>query len=147
MRFMYTLLYLENELMNTLRTTIVMTKSSSFKFACFIGIITLITSVGAKVNALESAELLTAQRLAQPPLTETIPEKESNTTDTSNYQLTNSTSHLSDKNQQSGSKPQKDVSVNVDDIPLECRSYFPSKGSVSLFNYRQGMEQCRYGDD
>jgi hypothetical protein len=36
--------------------------------------------------------------------------------------------------------------VAVTDIPAECQSYFPSEGTVSLFDYQEGLERCRDGD-
>jgi hypothetical protein len=119
--------------MNTLRPTVVMTKSSSFRLVCSIGIIALMTSIGAKTNALESSESLMAQRLAQPPFTESTSQQESGTADASNNQQTNSANRSSDKQQQPDPKAQKDGTVSIDDVPLECRSYFPSAPSGNLF--------------
>lgn len=44
--------------MNTLRTTVGMTRFSSFRFVYSIGIIVLLASVGAKANAFELSDLL-----------------------------------------------------------------------------------------
>lgn len=38
--------------------------------------------------------------------------------------------------------------VDVEDVyPEYCRMYFPSRGSVSLFDYRERMYRCLYGPD
>ncbi len=38
--------------------------------------------------------------------------------------------------------------VDVEDVyPEYCRVYFPSRGTVSLFDYRERMYRCLYGVD
>lgn len=44
--------------------------------------------------------------------------------------------------------PMESDRVNVEDVyPEYCRIYFPSRGTVSLFDYRERMYRCLYGPD
>lgn len=44
--------------------------------------------------------------------------------------------------------PMESDRVDVEDVyPEYCRMYFPSHGSVSLFDYRERMYRCLYGPD
>jgi len=44
--------------------------------------------------------------------------------------------------------PMKRDRVSIDEVfPEYCRMYFPSRGTVSLFEYRERMYICLYGID
>jgi hypothetical protein len=48
---------------------------------------------------------------------------------------------------QASTKTQKDNEINVKDIsPEYCRYLFPSSGTVSLFEYSEGLNRCQYGN-
>lgn len=134
--------------MNMLRTGVVMTKSNFFRFVYFMEIVALITSISVRANAFELSESVVAQTLFQHSFTEAVSQKQSDATDTSKNQSTNPTNSSTDnKSKQPNSKIQEDETVKVDDIPLECRSYFSSNDLVNLLDYQQGMQRCRYGSN
>ncbi len=44
--------------------------------------------------------------------------------------------------------PMQSSEVDVEDVyPEYCRMYFPSPGTVSLFDYRERIYRCLYGPD
>ncbi|MGQ9872031.1 hypothetical protein [Leptodesmis sp.] len=44
--------------------------------------------------------------------------------------------------------PMESDQVDVEDVyPEYCRIYFPSRGTVSLFDYRERMYRCLHGPD
>ncbi|PZV11416.1 MAG: hypothetical protein DCF22_14540 [Leptolyngbya sp.] len=109
------------------------------------GAIPLALSIGSVANAVELFRSVPDQIISQSTITgRSDQEKPTKATSDSNTPPASPiSSQLEQPRSQLGIR--KDDQVNVEDAPEGCRAYFPPSGSVSLFDYRQGIELCKYG--
>ncbi|MBM0744431.1 hypothetical protein JOY44_22935 [Phormidium sp. CLA17] len=119
--------------------------SSSIPIALLFGVASLALSIDSRANAVELFEFLPNQTISQLTGMERADlEKPTRAASDFNTQLA---SPISSQPGQPKSRldTRKDDQVKVEDAPEGCRAYFPPSGSVSLFDYQQGIKLCKYG--